>query len=192
MALLFLVLVLVSSGHSFFYFFFCFALLWLEKKKFKELSNGMKTKFLLSLAMSHHAKLLILDEPTSGLDPFSRDEVLSEFQNYIKDGEHSIIFSTQIISDLEAVADYITYIKNGKIILSDEKDAFINSYRLLICSKSIGEQLPGDIIIGIKETPYSFEALIKKEDEDKIPSSVSISKPTIEQIMILTERGKQR
>lgn len=163
-----------------------------EKKKFKELSNGMKTKFLLSLAMSHHAKLLILDEPTSGLDPFSRDEVLSEFQNYIKDGEHSIIFSTQIISDLEAVADYITYIKNGKIILSDEKDAFVDNYRLIITSKAIGEQIPDDMIIGIKETPYSFEALIKKDDEDKLPSSVSISKPTIEQIMILTERGKQR
>ncbi len=161
-----------------------------EKKKFKDLSNGMKTKFLLALAMSHHAKLLILDEPTSGLDPFSRDEILSEFQNYIKDGEHSIIFSTQIVSDLEAVADYITYIKNGKIVLSDEKDSFIDSYRMIICPKAIGKQLPEDIIIGTKESPYSFEALIKSKDEDKVPSSVELVTPNIEQIMILTERGK--
>ncbi len=161
-----------------------------EKKKFKELSNGMKTKFLLALAMSHNAKLLILDEPTSGLDPYSRDEILSEFQNYIKDGERSIIFSTQIVSDLEAVADYITYIKNGKIVLSDEKDSFINSYRLVICPRSIGKQLPEDIVIGVKDSPYSFEALIKSKDEERLPSSVTCVTPTIEQIMILTERGK--
>ena len=86
-----------------------------KNKKFKELSNGMKSKFLLTLAMSHKAKLLILDEPTSGLDPYSRDQLLEEFQNYIQDGERSILFSTQIVSDLESIADYIGYIKEGKI-----------------------------------------------------------------------------
>lgn len=161
-----------------------------EQKKFKELSNGMKTKFLLTLAMSHHAKLLILDEPTSGLDPFSRDEILSEFQNYIKDGQHSILFSTQIISDLESIADYITYIKDGSIVLSDEKDAFINHYRLVNCSKDDARQIPDDIIVGKKESSCSFEALIKTKDKDRLPSSVLLSVPTIENIMILTERGK--
>ena len=161
-----------------------------EQKKFKELSNGMKTKFLLTLAMSHHAKLLILDEPTSGLDPFSRDEILSEFQNYIKDGQHSILFSTQIISDLESIADYITYIKDGSIVLSDEKDAFINHYRLVNCSKDDARQIPDDIIVGKKEYSCSFESLIKTKDKDRLPSSVLLSVPTIENIMILTERGK--
>ena len=161
-----------------------------EQKKFKELSNGMKTKFLLTLAMSHHAKLLILDEPTSGLDPFSRDEILSEFQNYIKDGQHSILFSTQIISDLELIADYITYIKDGSIILSDEKDAFINSYRLVNCSKDDAKKIPDDIIVGKKESSCSFEALIKAKDKDILPPCMLLSIPTIENIMILTERGK--
>ena len=83
------------------------------EKKVDELSAGMRVKFSLALALSHHAQLLILDEPTSGLDPVSRDELLLLFQDLIEDGEHSILFSTHIISDLEKCADFITYIKDG-------------------------------------------------------------------------------
>ena len=82
-----------------------------QNKKFKELSAGMKVKYSLAVAMSHNPKLLILDEPTSGLDPAARDDLVLLFQEFIEDGQHSILFSTHITSDLEKCADYITYIK---------------------------------------------------------------------------------
>lgn len=99
-----------------------------EHKRFKELSNGMKVKYLLALALSHHAKLLILDEPTSGLDPFSRDEILHIFSRIVSDGTCSILFSTHITSDLERCADDITYIQNGKVLKSAPKEVFLQSF----------------------------------------------------------------
>lgn len=101
------------------------------KKKVKELSTGMKVKFMIAIALSHHAKLLILDEPTSGLDPVSRDDLLELFRQIVKDGVRSILFSTHITSDLEKCADDITYIKDGKLVKSAEKTAFIQSFQHL-------------------------------------------------------------
>ena len=102
-----------------------------ENKKIKELSAGMKIKYQIALAMCHDAKLLILDEPTSGLDPVSRDELIMLFRDYISDGKHSILFSTHITSDLEKCADYITYIKDGKIIKSSDVCTFRDDYILV-------------------------------------------------------------
>ncbi|NLY76477.1 MAG: ABC transporter ATP-binding protein [Tissierellia bacterium] len=100
-------------------------------KKVKELSSGMKVKYMLALALSHKAKLLILDEPTSGLDPVSRDDILELFRQLVKSKEVSILFSTHITSDLEKCADYITYIKDGKLLRSAEKSSFIKSFQHL-------------------------------------------------------------
>ena len=88
-----------------------------EDKTPRELSEGMKVKFNLLLALSHHAELLILDEPTSGLDPFSRDELLDVFRELRSRGT-AILFSTHITSDLEKCADDVIYIHAGKIVLS--------------------------------------------------------------------------
>lgn len=102
-----------------------------EKKKFKDLSNGMKVKYLITLALSHQAKLLIFDEPTSGLDPVSRDELIHLFQMLVKNNDVSILFSTHIISDLEKCADEITYIQKGRLLVSCDKESFINKYQYL-------------------------------------------------------------
>lgn len=161
-----------------------------KNKKFKELSNGMKSKFLLTLAMSHKAKLLILDEPTSGLDPYSRDQLLEEFQNYIQDGERSILFSTQIVSDLESIADYIGYIKEGKIIDFATKDDFVSSYKIFSTKKEIGEHIDPSILVGIRESSVFFEGLIRSKDASKLPEGIELSEPSIEEIMIFNERGK--
>ena len=99
-----------------------------ENKQFRTLSNGMKVKYLLALALSHHAKLYLLDEPTSGLDPVSRDEILHLFTRIVKDGKRSILFSTHITSDLDRCADDITYIQNGKVLQSADKDTFLHSF----------------------------------------------------------------
>ena len=98
-----------------------------ENKKIMELSEGMKVKFYLTLALSHQARLLILDEPTSGLDPVSRDEINEIFRKLAEKGV-AILFSTHIISDLEKCADTITYIKNGELLLSTKKEDFIRHF----------------------------------------------------------------
>ena len=94
-----------------------------ENKAPSELSEGMKVKCNLLMALSHRAEMLILDEPTSGLDPFSRDE-LTELFIQLKNEGVAIFFSTHITSDLEKCADNIVYIRNGEIVLSDTKQGF--------------------------------------------------------------------
>ncbi len=98
-----------------------------ENKKALELSEGMKVKCNLLLALSHNAKVLILDEPTSGLDPFSRDELLELFIRLKKEGV-AFFFSTHIISDIEKCADNIVYISKGEIISELPKEEFIQRF----------------------------------------------------------------
>lgn len=100
-------------------------------KRVRELSAGMRVKYLIALALSHHAELFLFDEPTSGLDPVSRDELLTLFRALVADGSRSILYSTHITSDLEKCADDITYIKDGKILASEEKSIFLNAFQHL-------------------------------------------------------------
>ena len=161
-----------------------------EDKKVDELSSGMKVKYALALALSHNAKLLLLDEPTSGLDPVSRDDMLELFQELIEDGERSILFSTQITSDLEKCADFITYIKNGRIIASAEKDVFLGAYKLVGGAAS---QLTGDLrgrLVGFKEHAFGFTGLIRAEDAPG-SADLELSPADIESIMIYTERERK-
>lgn len=102
-----------------------------ERKRVKELSAGMKVKYLIALALSHHAQLFIFDEPTSGLDPVAREDLLALFRQLVQDGRRSILFSTHITSDLEKCADDITYIKDGQLIASASKQTFIGSFQHL-------------------------------------------------------------
>lgn len=100
-----------------------------ENKTPSELSEGMKVKFNLLLALSHRAEILILDEPTSGLDPFSRDELLDILMSLRDDGV-AVFFSTHIISDLEKCADDIVYISGGKIKASMTLKDFRSTHSL--------------------------------------------------------------
>ena len=100
-----------------------------ENKTPSELSEGMKVKLNLTIALSHKAELLILDEPTSGLDPISRAELLEIFK-YLKAQGVSVLFSSHITSDLEQCADDITYIRDGKIVYSGDIKEFIGNKTL--------------------------------------------------------------
>jgi ABC-2 type transport system ATP-binding protein len=95
----------------------------------KEYSTGMKVKLKIAVALAHHPRLLILDEPTSGLDPIARNEMLDIFQEFIQDEEHGIFVSSHITSDLENIADYITFINNGEIVLSKTRDEILDKMR---------------------------------------------------------------
>ena len=153
-----------------------------ENKRPSELSSGMRIKYSLVLALSHRAKLLLLDEPTSGLDPVARDNLLELFQEFIENGERSILFSTHITSDLEKCADYITYIEKGHIIESRTKDDLLQAYRLV---KGTSEQLAPlqARLIASKSHAYGFSGLIKTADLGSA-DHLEIEEPTLEDIMI--------
>lgn len=153
-----------------------------ENKKIAELSTGMKVKYGLTLALSHGAKLLILDEPTSGLDPVARDDLLDIFQELVVDGEISILFSTHITSDLEKCADFITFIENGQIIASSEKNDFKESYRLLSGGESQLNQVK-EQLISYKINSFGFTGLIHAKDFDP-SSNIKATTPSLEEIMI--------
>lgn len=153
-----------------------------EDKKIAELSTGMKVKYSLALALSHGAKLLILDEPTSGLDPVARDNLLDIFQELVEGGEISILFSTHITSDLEKCADYITFIDNGQIINSSEKEEFIDTYRL-VNGKEEQLNLIKDRLIAYKKNSFGFTGLIHTKDLDS-SSDLKSTLPNLEEIMI--------
>ena len=158
-----------------------------ENKLISSLSAGMKVKYQIALAMSHDAKLLILDEPTSGLDPVSRDELVLLFQDYVANEERSILFSTHIISDLEKCADFITYIKNGKIYKSTDIVQFKDSY-LLVNGKidDLTEELKSKII-GFHKNSFGYEGMITVENKELF-SSCEFTKPSLEEIMVHIER----
>lgn len=100
-----------------------------KDKTSKEFSTGMKMKLKIAVALAHKPKLLILDEPTSGLDPIARQDILDIFQDFIQDEEHSVLVSSHITSDLETIADYISFINNGQIVLSKTRDELMDKMR---------------------------------------------------------------
>ena len=124
-----------------------------ENKRVDQLSSGMRVKYLLALALSHNARLLILDEPTSGLDPVSRDELTELLRRIAADGTHSVLFSTHITSDLEKCASHITFIQEGRLQRSDTLAGFKAHYA------DLGSTLE-EIIVAAERRPYDADAII--------------------------------
>lgn len=163
-----------------------------EKKIMKEYSRGMKMKLSIAIALSHHCKLLILDEATSGLDPMVRDEILDIFLEFIQDEEHTILLSSHIISDIEKIADYVTFIHKGKIIFSESKDNLIYQYGIIHCRKEDVSSIDRTHIVGIRENSFGTEVMIKEKDIfQRHNHQFVIDKTTIEEIMLFITRGKE-
>lgn len=159
-----------------------------KNKKISELSRGMQMKLMLACAFSHDAKLLILDEPTSGLDPLTRDEFLEILQDYIRDGQRSVLFSTHITTDLERVADYITLINRGNMIFTGSMEDLLSSYRLI---KGKPCDLTPDLekkIFGLRKTDMGFEGLITTNTADQYKHCV-LDTATIDDIIICIGKG---
>ncbi len=155
------------------------------KKTVKEYSRGMRKKLSIAVALSHDVRLLILDEATSGLDPIMRDEILDVFLDFIQDENHSILISSHILSDLEKICDYITFIHKGKIIFSEEKDVLRDQYTLIKCSESEYDRLDKAAIVGERRSSYGIEALALK---NKIGRNIQSDPATIEDIMLYFAR----
>lgn len=165
-------------------------------KRVMALSRGMTTKFALSLALSHHAELLILDEPTTGLDPASRRELLSIMAEYIEDGTRSVLFSTHITSDLERVADFITLIQAGKLVFSSEKDEISAKWALIKGDKQLLNERARDHLEGWRENEHGFEALTSRASSVRkhFEGDVLVENASLEDIMFYTtprHRGRE-
>ncbi|MDR1066895.1 MAG: ABC transporter ATP-binding protein [Clostridiales bacterium] len=152
-------------------------------KKISDLSRGMKVKLMMAVALSHGAELLILDEPTSGLDPVARDELIEILADLRKSGK-SVLFSTHITSDLERVADYVTFIKNGEIIYSGDKKTLLQSYKA-VKIKDITEELKA-LVIGGREFDGVFEGMAPAESAG--PFGAAAVSPTLEEIVVYMSR----
>lgn len=129
-----------------------------QEKRVDQLSTGMRVKYMIALALSHDARLLILDEPTSGLDPVSRDELTELLRRIAADGQRSVLFSTHITSDLEKCASHITFIKDGTIQHTGTLADFRQHYDYL---RQPGQELTlEDIIVSVERRPLDENAII--------------------------------
>ena len=152
-----------------------------HNKSVKDYSRGMKMKLSIAVSLSHDSKILILDEATSGLDPIIREEILDTFLEFIQDESNSIFVSSHIISDLEKICDYITFIHKGKIIFSEAKDDLLYDYGILKCSLEEFENIDKSIVKGMRKNKFGIEALILKNE---ISGNYIVDKASIEDIMI--------
>ena len=155
-----------------------------DKKKIKDYSKGMKVKLMFADILSRDTKILILDEATNGLDPVIKDEVLGLMQEYIADGDRSILFSTHILSDLEQIADFIFFIHEGEKVLCEAKDELVDSYLLLKAGPEDLNEEQLSHLIGIKKSKVQIEGLIKSDDALLFSSNTVLDKPTVDQIVI--------
>lgn len=163
-----------------------------KNKMLKDCSSGMKMKLKIATALSHHPKLLILDEPTSGLDPIARNEILDIFQDFIQNGENSILVSSHITSDLEHIADYITFINDGKIVLSKTRDELLENYGIVKCSEEEFKKIDKNDFEKYRKSKYEYDVLVKNKMDFKRKYSIQIiDKPTIEDIMLIYIKGEK-
>ena len=161
-----------------------------EKRKIKTFSRGMTMKLAVAVALSHRPKLLVLDEATSGLDPIVRDDILDVFLDFVQDENNSILLSSHITSDLEKVADYITFIHEGSIVFSEKKDDLIYNYGLMRCKAAQFAELDKADILAYRKHDYQTDVLVRDRGAAaKKYRDVIIDNITIEEIMLMLIKG---
>ena len=160
------------------------------KQKMKHYSKGMTMKLAIAAALAHHPELLILDEATSGLDPVMRDEMLDVFLEFVQEENHSILLSSHITSDLEKVADYITFIHNGKLIMTVSKNDLVYNYAVMRCKENQFLALdPADIIV-YRKRDFQIDVLVSdcKAMQRKYKEIV-IDHVSVDEFFLLLVRG---
>lgn len=162
-----------------------------KDKKIKDFSKGMKVKLAFAVALSHNAELLILDEATSGLDPIIRDDVLDMLIDFVQDESHSVLVSSHITSDLEKVADYITFIHKGKLIFTQDKDTLIDNYGIISCGAAVFDTINKSEVIAYRKEDYQFKVLVNNRTKaaKQYPNAI-VSPATIEEIMLFYIKGE--
>ena len=164
-----------------------------RKKKFGKFSKGMKMKLQIAAALSHNAKLLIMDEATTGLDPVVRNEILDIFLEYLQNEENTILMSSHITSDLDKIADCVTFIDKGKVLVSGYKDDILDSHGILKCTKDDYKDIAPEDIISARLNDFGAEIMVSDRAECSRKYSGAVIDPaTLEDIMLYyVNRGKK-
>ncbi|MCI8716031.1 MAG: ABC transporter ATP-binding protein [Oscillospiraceae bacterium] len=162
------------------------------EKRIKQFSKGMKMKLAISVALSHHSKLLILDEATSGLDPVIRDDILDMLLDFVQDEDHSILVSSHITSDLEKIADYIVFIHEGRVVFSKPKDELTEQYGIIKCGAAQFDALEKTDVIAYRKMDYEWQVLVagREKIQKKYPKAMVVP-ATIDEIMLLYVKGEK-
>ncbi|MBR5684062.1 MAG: ABC transporter ATP-binding protein [Ruminococcus sp.] len=164
-----------------------------RRKKFGKFSKGMKMKLQIAAALSHNAKLLIMDESTTGLDPVVRNEILDIFLEYLQNEENTILMSSHITSDLDKIADCVTFIDKGKVLVSGYKDDILDSHGILKCTKDDYKDIAPEDIVSARLSDFGAEIMVSDRAECSRKYSGAVIDPaTLEDIMIYyVNRGKK-
>lgn len=161
-------------------------------KEIKTFSKGMKMKLCIAVALSHRPKLLILDEATSGLDPVMRDDILDVFLEFVQDEEHSIMISSHITTDLEKVADTITFIHQGKVLFCKAKDELLYHYGIIRCGAAIFDEIDKSEILAYRKEDYQWNVLVAdKEKARRRYKNAVVDDAAIDDIMLLYVKGER-
>lgn len=156
-----------------------------RKKKIGKLSKGMKMKLQIACALSHGAELLIMDEATTGLDPVVRSEILDIFLEYIQDENHSILMSSHITSDLEKIADSVTFIDKGKLLLTGYKDDILESHGIIKCGREDYGKISPEDIVSARVTDFGAEVMVSDKAACKRKyDGLVMDNATLEEIMV--------
>lgn len=151
-----------------------------DDKLVRTFSTGMKRKFGLILALCQKPDILLLDEPTSGIDPYDRGVVIDLIQQFMLDEGHTVLFSTHITEDLDKIADYLVFLQNGKILLSEEKETLCETYRLVQTAALSEEMKEG--AIGVQKSMFGYTFLTKQREVNG--ENVLVKTPTVEEIFV--------
>lgn len=164
-------------------------------KKLGHLSQGMRTRFALAVALSHRAELLLLDEPSSGLDPAFRRDLLEYLSGVIEGGSVSVLFSTHITSDLDRIADFVTFLRQGQVVFSTTREEVLDRWYLVKGGPELLAEGLQPLFSGVVEGEYGIKALTEHVEELKgrIPKEeIIIEKATLEDVVYYTGRtGKE-
>ncbi len=161
-------------------------------KEIKTFSKGMKMKLCIAVALSHRPKLLILDEATSGLDPVMRDDILDVFLEFVQDEEHSIMISSHITTDLEKVADSITFIHQGKVLFCKAKDELRYHYGIIRCGAAIFDEIDKSEILAYRKEDYQWNVLVAdKEKARRRYKNAVVDDAAIDDILLLYVKGER-
>lgn len=160
-------------------------------KEIKTFSKGMKMKLCIAVALSHRPKLLILDEATSGLDPVMRDDILDVFLEFVQDEEHSIMISSHITTDLEKVADNITFIHHGKVLFCKAKDELLYQYGIVRCGAAVFDEIDKSEILAYRKEDYQWNVLVAdKQKARRRYKNAAVDDATIDDILLLYMKGE--
>ena len=158
-----------------------------EKKQFKDYSRGMRMKVGIAAALSHHPRLLVLDEPTAGLDPVVRDEVVELLRRTALEEGCSILICSHILSDLEKLCDYIAFLRKGRLLFCEEKDALLEAHGIFVGTAAQAEELDEAAVVGREPSGLGGVRMLVRRDG--VPKAIPLEKPTVEDIILFAAKG---